>query len=107
MEDILSRFPVKNKYTRKIAREYNSIIQQWTKVDTASMTKEQIASWDMSGLWFSIDVTVVAKAEEYLVKQIFDIDNNVLDEIEEREYQILVAEARKLLDPLVRNKNKM
>ena len=99
--EILTKYPIKNRFTRKIAREYNSIIQSWTDINTSTMSKEQLASWDMSWLWFKIDVTAVSRAEEYLVKAIFEIDWEELDNMDESDYQTLVTEARKLLNPLV------
>lgn len=100
-EDVLQKYPVVNKFTRKIAREYNEIIQSSAKLDTENLDQEALKRGDLSGVNIKMDLSQMEKANEVLVRGIFGLSQAQLDLIEEVEYQVLLAEAQAIINPLV------
>lgn len=75
-----------NKFTRKVAREYKRLLY----------INSSFTQWDNEEMTISVDPYSAELANEYLVKELFAIDN--IDEVTEKEYQRMKAKALEVKD---------
>lgn len=73
-------------YTRKIDREYNRILFEWSDFGTDSTGNVKT----------SINPAQMQLANDYLVKEMFGKTDNEIDEMEVAEYNKLLADVNEL-----------
>lgn len=79
---------IKNKYTRKVQREYNRILLANAKVSNES--------WEPK---VEVDPMNVQFANDYLVWELFWLTQEQVDEMDITEYDNLLVEAGKVQNP--------
>lgn len=79
---------IKNKYTRKVQREYNRILLANAKVSNES--------WEPK---VEVDPMNVQFANDYLVSELFWLTQEQVDGMDIKEYDNLLVEAGKVQNP--------
>lgn len=80
---------IKNRYTRRLDREYNDIIFGWSKTDAFQLQSGKL----------EIDLSNVQKANDWLITQMTNLSQDELDEMNIPDYNAVLQEIEKIKIP--------
>lgn len=85
MTEINKERVITGKYTRRVEREYNEVLLNGAK----------LINWEVE-----TDARNIWLANDYLVRTLYWISQEELDELDPAEYKLMLAEAGKVKNPL-------